>query len=273
MITLVEARTQQGALLSLPLDDVSSGIVIQDIGGLDPVKATIVSSSFAGRDGSQYQSSKREARNITIKFGIEPDYVEDSVRDIRIRLMAFFMPKSQVSLRFYDSDGLTVEIAGRVESFDSPLFAAEPTADISIVCFDPDFIERTPVVLSGSSVSSTANTHLFYPGSIETGFKFVLNVNRSLTQFTLYNTPADNSVRVLDFAASLIAGDTVTISTVAGAKSVTLTRAGINSSLLYGMSSQSDWLEFFPGDNFYRVYAVGAAIPYSITYTTRHGGL
>ena len=170
-------------------------------------------------------------------------------------------------------DGSIVDIAGRVESFESPLFSNEPKVDISIICFDSDFIDSTSVTLSGSTVSSTAETHLDYEGTIETGFVFVLHVNRSLTEFTIYNRPPDNNPRVLDVAAAMVSGDTLTISTINGSKSVLLTRSGITTSLLYAMSSQSSWVDFQPGDNYFRIYATGAAIPYTITFTPRYGGL
>ncbi len=272
-ITLIEVRTPQGTLLSLPLEDTDSGLIVQQLTGLDPVKATIVSSSFSAMDGEQYQSSRREKRNITLQFGIEPDWLTDSVRGIRSKLYDFFMPKSQVELRFYMADGLVVNVSGRVESFESALFTNEPTVDISVLCFDPDFVDTTPIVLSHSTVASSTDHLETYEGTVETGFVFVLNVDRTLTEFTIYVKGSDDIVRTLDLAASLVAGDTVTISTVAGAKSVMLTRSGVQSSLLYGMPPQSSWLEFMPGTNRYRVYATGAAIPYTITYTPRYGGL
>jgi hypothetical protein len=77
----------------------------------------------------------------------------------------------------------------------------------------------------------------------------------------------------MDFAGSLVSGDVLTISTVSGNKYVTLKRASVVSSLLYGISPTSKWLEFLPGDNYIRVYATGATIPYTITYTKRYGGL
>jgi hypothetical protein len=79
----------------------------------------------------------------------------------------------------------------------------------------------------------------------------------------------------MDFSASLVAGDIVTISTVRGNKQVTLNRGGTLSSLLYAMSSQSiNWVELIPGgDNVIRFYATGAAIPFDLTYTPRYGGL
>ena len=169
MITLVEATNSQGALLGLPLDDVSNGVVVEEIEGLDPVDATIVSTSFATLDGVQYQSSRRNERNIKLKLGMEPDYAVDTVRTIRKRLYRHFMPKSPVGLRFYDSDGLVVDIAGRVESAPAPLFAEDPEMTVSIICFDPDFVEDQSVIVPGNTVATDTEFVLEYDGTVETG--------------------------------------------------------------------------------------------------------
>jgi hypothetical protein len=75
------------------------------------------------------------------------------------------------------------------------------------------------------------------------------------------------------FAEPLIAGDVLTISTVSGNKHATLTRAGSDSSLLFGVAPDASWINLFPGPNYIRVYTEGAAIPYTITYTSKVGGL
>lgn len=276
MLDKVEVLTEQGVLLTLPLQDISQGYSVQDIDGLDPVKATIVSSTFGQMDGEQYQSSRREKRNIILTLGYEPDYIMGTVQDLRKKLYSFFMPKSRVLLRFFQTGEPVVQIYGRVESFNSPKFAKEPTAVISMLCFDPDFYNPTPVVLSGNTTSSTVETTHAYPGSVETGILFRLMVNRNdLTEFTIYHRPPDDSLRSLDFATAtpLQTGDVVSISTIPGNKFVTLTRGGVDTSFLFGVSPQSDWISFFPGNNKLRVYAEGAGIPYEIEYTTKFGGL
>ena len=68
MLKRVEVVTPQGAVLDLPLGDISSSLQIESIEGLDPVKATIASSSFAQLDGAQYQSSRRETRDIKLRI-------------------------------------------------------------------------------------------------------------------------------------------------------------------------------------------------------------
>lgn len=273
-IDKVEVRNIAGSLLTLFLDDVTDGYILQDVEGLDPVKATLVSSGFANFDGSQFQSAKRENRNLIFRIGIEPaDYATQSVRGLRKQLYQWFMTKSFVDLRFFMSDGLTVKILGRVEDFPAPLFAQEPRADISVVCFDPDFQKLTSDTVAGNTVATTATFDINYDGTVETGILFTLNVNRTMSGFTIYNTGPDGVVTSLDFQASLVAGDVVKISTVPGNKFATLTRASTDSSVLYGISPQASWIKLSQGINHMRAYAVGAAVPFTIAYTTRHGGL
>lgn len=273
MLSTVEVRTTAGTLLTLPLEDVSNGLYILDIDGLDPVKATIVSSSFANVDGSQYQSARRESRNIILKIALKPDYSIDSVADLRNRLYDFLMPKSNVSLRFIMDDDLEVDISGRVESFETPLFSKEPEVDISIICFDPDFVDITPVELSGESTDGTDEELIEYNGTVETGIIFTLEIDRTLTEFTIYHRPPDGIVRTLDVAASFVAGDVLEIVTVRGSKGLTLTRTAVDSSALYAMSPQSNWIQLEKGNNYIRVYAEGDPIPYELSYMTRYGGL
>lgn len=274
MLVRVEARNTQGALLALPLDDDSSGLFIQEIAGLDPVKATLVSTSFAGADGAQYHAAHREARNITAKMGVEPDWIDVTVEDLRKRLYAFFMPKALVHLRFVMDTGLYLEIDGRVESFDFPLFVKDPDVNLSLMCFDPDFVDPNPVsMLNQLSVATTVETKYTYLGTIDVGGVFTFRPDRDVNAFTVYLRTADGQQQILDFTTPLLAGDKLEISTVTGNKYATLTRGGITSSVLYGIPPQSAWLNFKNGDNYLRVYATGAGFPFDFTYTTRYGGL
>lgn len=278
MLTSVEVRTRQGTLLSLPLEDVTSGLFIEEIEGLDPVKATIVSSSFANVDGEQYHSSRREARDMKLKVRLETDYVTNSVRSLRNRLYSFLMPKSEVFLRFVHDDDFVVDIVGTVETFDTPLFAKEPRADISIRCFGPDFVVPTPTVLNLVTVDGTeANegwTEIEYDGTVSTGVVVNLNLNRVEQALTIYGQTPGGDLQQLDFSALLAVGDKLRISTVAGGKGATLTRNATLTSVLYGITPQSAWVQLEQGVNRFRVYATGTpAIPYTLEYVTRYGGL
>lgn len=275
MLNKIEVRNSQGSLLTFEFDDISDGLVLEDVQGLDPVKAVPVSSKFAKLKGKQLHAIQIEERNIKITLGLEPDYVTTSVQDLRDRLYAYFMSGEHVSIRLFRSEGLVVDIEGEVETCESPLFTDKPKMEISILCLEPDFVNvLTPVTLSGTTVSDGTETSVTYAGNTSSGMVITLNVDRSLTQFTIYFRPPDGTLRTFDFSATLAAGDTVIISTVPGSKFVTRTRAGTVTSLLYGVSSQSNWHQWIKqGIHHIRVYAVGAAIPYTIDYLDRYGAL
>lgn len=275
MLSEVEARSSRGSLLTLPLADVSDGIIITNIDGLDPVKATIVTSSSANMDGTQYHTAVSDDRNIKLQVSMEPDdYTTQSVASIRKKLYEFFMPKSAVGFTFQTEEGLEVITSGRVESFENAHFTKEPAVDISIICFDPDFIDPVPVVLTGSTVSDASTFDIDYHGSVETGIRFELLLNRDLTEFTLYSTMPDGTIRNIDFAAPLLNLDTLVIETTPGQKSVTQYRDGnLFANPLYGISPQSFWTELQPGVNTFRIYAEGAPLNYNLSYYVRYGGL
>lgn len=273
MLDKVEVRTDQGTLLTLLLEDISEGFVVEDIPGLDPVKATLVSSGFAQLDGTQHQASRRESRTIQFKLKMEPDYALTTVGQLRSRLMSFFMPKSIVNMRFFHSEFGQVDIQGRVEDFDAPQFVQEPRATITVFCNQSDFVDITPVTFNGNTTSGTSEVTLNYPGSVESGMQFKLMPNRTIGDFTIYLRRADGSVRLLEFVYPMVSGDVLDISTIPRAKGAYLTRASAQSSVLYGVSPYSDWLQLYPGENLIRVFADGTPVPYSITYTKKYGGL
>lgn len=273
MLQTVEVRTPQGALLSLPLQDVVSGYILEEVQGLDPVKATLVSSGFATMDGEQYHSARRATRNVTLKIGLEPNYVTETVQDLRRGLYDYLMPKNAVNLRFVMSDGLEADIQGRVESLETDFFSQDPAVDVSVICYDPDFVGSDAVVLAGNTTSTTTETTIDYEGTVDTGVLLQLNVNRTLSSFTVYHRDPAGTLRSLDFQAGMVNGDIVKISTVSGSKYARKTTAGTESSALYAVSPQSYWFKLEPGTNTLRVFATGAAIPYTLTYLNRYGGL
>jgi hypothetical protein len=275
MLTKLEIQNIRSDTLALPLQDVSGGYVVKEIGGLDPVNATLTSSSTAQVDGAQLQSSNRETRNITLKLGLEPDFSpnNDDVRSLRSGLYEYLMPKANVVLKFYNDDILFAVTAGTVESFENSMFSADPEVNVSIICWDPDFIAPEDAPSSGSTVSTTTTTTIAYTGTTEAGFIFTLNVNRTCAGFTLYVTHPDNTQQKYDVVTSLLSGDVVTVTTIPGSKSIILTRAGASSSLLGAVTTVSVWPNLTKGDNLFRAFASGAAIPFTMSYTPKYGAL
>lgn len=277
------ATTSQGNGLTLQLGDVSSGLTVMDISGLDPVKATLVSSSFANQDGGVYQSSRRDSRNITMKLGLDPDPALASVLALRRFVYSIFRPKSEVTLKFFvdDTDDAIedgYQIVGRVESCLSPMFAQQPQVDISIMCFDPDFVDPVQVVTTGITSVDASPTYFLYDGTVETGFAATISVHAAISEFSLIYKDGLNQLWNMDFAIPLLAGDFVRVVTTPGSKEATLIRAGVYSSILYAVSPQSTWAEFAPGDNHLQLYVsgdvvTGGSLSATVAYNKRFGEL
>ena len=274
MITNIDISSAQGGVLSLPVQNVVTGFPILGIEGLEPVKATLVSTVFAQQKGAQYQGGRREPRNLKLTLGYEPNWVGgETVAGLRKQLYSTLMPQSSVTMVFSQDDGPDVTMYGVVESFESPLFSKDPTTDVVIIGYDPDFIIPTAVLLNGTSVTDSTMTEFEYDGTVETGILFKLLVDRSITGFTLYHQGNDGIPHSMLVAVTAVSGDVITISTVSGNKFATLTHSGSDSSILYGIAPQADWFELLPGTNQIRAELSGTTIPWTVEYITRYGGL
>lgn len=274
MLTKIEVFNGTSESLSLPLQDISAGYIVQDVQGLDPVKANIVSTPLAQLDISRRQASRRVNRNILIQLGYQPELASSTVELLRRKLYGYLMPKTMVTLRFHMDGVGFVDITGEVESCESPLFAAEPEVNVSILCFDPDFYALASSEVVGSTTATSGEAVFQYPGSSPAGYIFTLPVTRTLTGFTIYHTLPNNVQQIFEFEDGLSAGDVIVLTTVPGSKSIMRTRAGVEKSVLYGVTPESIWPQFSPGGNTVRVRASGSpTMPYSIDYVAKYGGL
>lgn len=272
MLNKLDITNRRSMTLSLSMIENDSGYQMADIEGLDPVKAILVSTSYANQNGEQYQGSTRGPRDVKITLDLQPDG-ESTFTTLREGLYTYLMPESEVRLRFYKDSGLFVDLVGVVETHSSPQFKEDPNVVVGVRCFQPDFLDPRVVIRSGSSVDGTVNTAIDYPGNLEASTIIRLYVNRTLEDFSIYNTPEDGILRQMDFSGSLIAGDELIISSIRGAKGITLRRASVSSSYLWGRTPQSAWIEIFEGVNQFRVYASGDPIPYELEYVVRYGGI
>jgi hypothetical protein len=273
MLTKLDIITARSDTLSLTLADFSSGYEVRSIDGLDPVNANIVSSQMAQVDGAQSQSSRRDTRNITMTLGLKPDYLQHSVASLRSKLYKYLMPKSVVTLNFYVDGSLYAVTTGTVESLGAPIFSADPVANISIICYDPDFYAPTVTSVDGETVDDTSTQTITYEGTSDAGTVFTLSPERDMTGFTIYNTHPDNTQQKFDFEGQIFNGDIVVISSIPLKKSATIIRDTQASSKLYFVQAPSDWITLSEGDNDIRVYSDDEAVPYTLDYTLKYGGL
>jgi hypothetical protein len=256
------------------MQDSSAGYVVKDIEGLNPVKATLTSSTLSQVDGAQFQNARRDPRNITISVGLEPDYVTTTVQSLRDALYSYFTTKAVVDLAFFLDNVEYVVTTGQVESCENSMFSADPQVDISLICYDPDFYFPEMTNLSSETVPNTNANMVDYQGTTDTGVIFTLNVNRDMTSVILYNIAPDGIVQQFGITgATFTDGDVIIVNSVPGFRSVTLTRDGVTSSILYWVDAFPTWITLKKGINQFRAYSLGNGVPYDLTYTAKIGGI
>lgn len=270
MLYKVDVTNRRGNVLSLNLEESDDGIQIIDIDGLDPVKAVLTSSKSV-LDGEEFQHAKRGPRNIVFKFELDPDFNPETYTTLRQKIYRHFPTKQQVTLRFYRTTGLFVDINGIVEETTSPRFEKDPEVQVSVMCFQPDFVDPRIVTVAGMTVDDSTDTAINYPGTVEAGVVMTIIPARPVDSFTMYSMDESGTLSQMDFTLDLEAGDELVVSSLNGAKGLTLTRDGVSSSVLYGRSAQSSWIQFFEGVNQFRVYATGDPVPYELEYKVRYG--
>lgn len=277
MLTQVQVVNSAGIVLPLVLGNADNGFIVENITGLSPVKATMVSTTFADAPGAQYQTSRRETRNIVYTIGFRPGSI-GSVSALRQKLYSYFMPQSEIVQMFYtDHLSETVKITGIVESFDMPQFSSTPEATISVICYDPDFLALSPVS-STFTVGGTGTT-VNYNGTVNTGLEMKLNLATTTgvaNTVTLTNTRSDG-VQKLNFVhyASLPtgAGSYLLIDTNRFKKAVTMQSGSVVSSALAYVQPFSDWVQLKPGANKLAITFALSGTVATYTYTNRYGGI
>lgn len=285
MLTQVDIINPVGSILKLPLEDVSAGVIVKEIDGLSPVKAAMASTVFANIDGEHYQSSRRGVRNITMKLGLEPFYGGGSAQDIRSRLYEFLSPKMPVKIIFRTDAPKDFVIDGIVEAFESPLFAREPEADISILCYNPDFVDPEENLAFGYGQTNYGYDYpgaiVNYAGSTPTGGRLEVFATagfpNSFSEFSFYHLSPNGTETVMSFAMNqpVNYGDKVVINTVPGEKSAVAVLNGVETSILAAMNPESVWTTLTPGLNkFLLIDNMGTgSARWNFYYQNKYGGL
>lgn len=266
-----ETNTPVGRLPVAEYDG-STPYIVKNIDGVDPVKATISTTSYANQDGGFYQSARTEMRNIVLTIGYRNDLTSGkSIQTIRREMYGVFDPKALVRLRFIDSDEAPVEIDGYVESHETSMFSRDPEVQISILCPDPYFRAIRPVTLSSTNNNPVYTSYL---GTAETGFLFELFVNRNVEGTLLRAYINDDNYYDIHYGGALVSGDVLSLSTERGNKFVRRTRGGETLSVLNGITRGELSMTIGPRtDTIYTFIGEPRTIPYRVTYTPKYIGI
>ena len=256
-----------------------SGFIIQKIDGLGPSKANINTTEISTNDGSLYNSSRINSRNIVMLFRFLSD---SQIEGIRQESYKYFPIKKRVTI-LIEADNRICETYGYVESNDPDIFSKDETTQISIVCPDPYFYSAGPdgenitvffgieplfefefsnesltenLIEFGAIENSTEQT-IFYSGDGEIGVLITIHAIGSVSNITIYNTGTREVMRIdtnklaVLTGNGLIAGDEITISTIKGDKYITLLRNGVYTNILNCLDKDSDWFQLAKGDNIF----------------------
>ncbi len=283
MITRVEAYSSQPDAPELPLGGFMPNddpVQVKNIDGLGPVKADITSAAYATSRGELFQGGVIGKRNIVLTLGYNPDYAGlQTIGSLRQILYRYFVPKQWFKLRFYSTELPVVEIEGRCESFEPNIFSQDPEVVISLLCFNPDFVEADASIITGTVDDGSIETSFDYIGTVDTGFELRVDATEDNPGYTGTFTIGMQSQGVPQSfqvgSAQVDALNYFKLSTVVGARRVSnFAKAdGARTNLLDQVVDGSVWAQIQPGRNTLTVQAAEDGQKWTLAYFNRFVGL
>lgn len=285
MLTKVEVFSAQPGAPELSLGGFFPNldpVQIREIDGIGPVKADIVSTPFATADGELYQGASVGKRNIVMKLGFNPNWIDQTISSLRQLLYRYLLPKAWIKLRFHSDDLPILEIEGYVESCDPNIFSQDPEMVVSIICHKPDFIDVDATIIYGVVDDGSNIEEIDYTGTVDTGFEVRVAGSVAVPAYT--GLVRVQAWREPEVPSDLIV-DPVTINgdqyyKMSSAKSARRVLAinwesGEAANLLMYMTDESVWPVLRPGTNLFTVASApdGRGQEWTLAYYTRYGGL
>lgn len=281
MIKLITITNPNGEELTINLDDIEpvSGLFITEIEGLGPVKADINMTELAAKDGSKYNSSRANGRNIVMKVRF---IYASSIEEVRLLSYKYFPLKKRIKFHI-ETDNRIAEVEGYIESNEPDIFNQEESASISIVCesawfkdasengiqvidfsdivslFEFEFEdddEGSPTI-EFSSLEIRRENVITYNGDTDNGFIMRMFIGGSVTNPSIYNIETLESIKIDTAKVAAIvgsavkAGDEIRINSIQNEKSVTLIREGRSYNILNALDINAAWFVLHPGDNLF----------------------
>lgn len=260
----------------------SDKYTVTEITGLNPPTSNINTSTNANFDGSVFKSSRLNERNIVITFAIE-----GNAEDNRNELYKYAVCKK--SCKFIFANGIRkVYIKGYVESFDVSSFDVKETAQISIICPNPYFVNQDDTMVEFTSIIPLfefpfsiasegiefsrlvlgENKDIYNSGNVETGMIIEFKALGETTNPTIYNFETGAKIKV---NVTLEEGDILTVNTNKGQKSVTKNHNGVITNAINLLDRTSEWLQLISGDNIFLYTA--DTLPQNLTCTIYYNEL
>lgn len=250
----------------------STGLAVRGVTGLAPVKADINMTNLATTDGSRYNSSRANNRNVVIYFSFVGD-----IDAARKKTYKYFPLKEKVKVSV-ETDEDVYFVEGYVESNEGVIFSDKTGTQVSIVCQD-SYLKSEAVystVVSGIQneftfpfsnesisedliefgvVRSNNGVNTVYDGDKACGLYISIKASGTVENLMFYNASTREFMKI-DTAklteltgSAIIAGDVIEINTNKGEKEMLLFRDGEYTNIINTLDRESTWLELQKGDN------------------------
>lgn len=278
-----------------------SGIVIDNIDGLGPPKATINSNEVATIDGGIFTSARMGQRNIV--FTLSPQF-NPTIEDMRIALYKYFPIKKLVHLDF-QMDRRHAECEGYVESNTPTIFTNHETIQVSIICPDPFFYEigKEEIAFAGTlplfefpfwndsltqpqlefgDIRQDNRAILRYSGDVDTGVHITVHVmDQTAEMITIWNVDTRERIKIDTAKMQTLTGvnfgqgDDIEINTKIGDKYARLLHDGKYWNIISCINKDADWFQITAGNNTFTFTANAGESNLKVTFRYRnaYGGI
>lgn len=246
-------------ILNLASSDREEGLVVFNIAGFGPPKATVTGQGGPNFDGTRISGITVDPRHIVLTLAVGGSGATEE--EAKQKIYDFFPIKQEVTLRITTAtkDVYTTAI---VETNEMNQFAKVENAVIGLYCNYPYFMD---MVSGGARFLSDTPTTLTNDGEIPVGVQMAILLGYSGTfePIVITNTNG-NQTMTIDPSMILIApppapGDLMTIDTRKTQKSVLYARAESTwvGSMLNTVPIDSDWIQLYSGNNIIEVSGGG----------------
>lgn len=258
-----------------------SGLIVKSINGLGPSKATINTTEVSTNDGALFNSARLNQRDLTFNL-LFWNWGSESIETIRQKTYKYFPMKTEVTVQI-ETDNRIVETSGYVESNEPNIFDEQEGTTIVLNCPDPYFYSSgedginetlfygvqaafefpfdnnslTEHLIEFGIIKNQTENVITYYGDSEIGLEIRIHAIGDASNITIYNTGTREQMRIDTeklkalTGEGIIAGDTITISTIRGKKGITLLRSGQTTNILNCLNKGCDWFTLAKGDNIF----------------------
>ena len=280
MLTRVDVQSENPFFLQIRDARPTDSIIVEKIEGLGPPDIDLFLGEYA-RDGGFYSGRRTPAREVKFTLVYNPNFAAgETVSGLRRMLHKSFLDPQTATdgVLFYLHDDELPDryIQGFTSKFEDEVFSEETLAMITVMCPNPHILD---LGITNQNVGGPT-TNFDYAGTADTGFTTVIDV--TVNTSTIY---LDLSGSRLRLTHAFLAGDTVTVNTLQGSRSITLRRTVGGSTttvnILYAKvaSSTSSWISISGSrtNNSLRVYGATSsnivADIRSFSYIARYWGV